>query len=49
MHYLPRLLLLMAFIVCAHLHASGINYLTEPESVDTLKDKEIKKSKYEQI
>jgi hypothetical protein len=44
MPYLPLLLLLMAFVVCTHSYASGINYLTEPESGDTVKNKEIKKS-----
>jgi hypothetical protein len=46
-HYLPLLLLLMAFIVCTHLHASGINYLTEPVSADTVTNKDLKKTEKE--
>jgi len=45
--YLPLLLLLMATIVCTHLQASGIIYLTVPVSADTVKNKEIKKSEKE--
>jgi len=43
-HSLPLLLLLLAIFVCTHLQASGIIYLTEPVSADTVKNKEIKKS-----